>query len=311
MTRRQSLLARRSAGPTVCAGLCAIMLSWANMALAQTASGIASGPGPEPGEEGRELPLWELGFGAGTLYGPDYPASSESHLRGLALPYIIYRGDIFRIGDGQTARAVAYESSRLELDLSFAAAFDAKSDDNEMRIGMDDLDFMFQIGPQATIHLLEHDYADDSRGELLLALQARSVFSSDLSRIDQRGYVFEPMLRYRHSDFLVPKLDFTVSLRPMWATARLHSYFYDVDPEFVRPDREAYVADGGYFGTGLNFYANYRINDQFSTFFGIQTTSHHGAANRDSPLHEKDFTAAFGAGFVWSLFSSSQMVRLP
>src|SRR5690606_1948748 len=58
----------------------------------------------ESAEAGPPEPLWELGFGAGALHAPDYPGSSEKHLRGLALPYVVYRGDIFRLGDGQTAR---------------------------------------------------------------------------------------------------------------------------------------------------------------------------------------------------------------
>src|SRR5690606_32758666 len=110
---------------------------------------------------------------------PDYPGSSEKHLRGLALPYVVYRGDIFRLGDGQTARAVAFENERLQFDLSFNAAFDADSDENAMRDGMQDLDFLFQIGPQLTIALGD-GFGASQRGELTLALQARSVFSTDL-----------------------------------------------------------------------------------------------------------------------------------
>lgn len=272
---------------------------------AQTPSPVASS------EPGSEKPLWELGFGAGALHGPDYPASSETHLRGLALPYMVYRGEVFRMGDGQTARAVAYESQRLELDLSFDAAFDAKSDNNEMRQDMPDLDFMFQLGPQLTVNLHDRERADGSRSRIFLALQARAVFSSDLSRVDHRGYVFEPMLRYRHYDWLVPGLDTTISLRPLWASEKLHAYFYDVAPQFASPGRPAYDSRGGYFGTGLNFYASYQLTEQASVFLGLQTTSHHGAENRGSPLHQKDFTVGYGAGFIWKLIASRKMVTVP
>lgn len=253
-----------------------------------------------------EKPLWELGVGVGVLFAPDYPTSSERHVRGLGLPYIIYRGEVFRMGDGQNARAVAFENERLELDLSFSAAFDADSEDNENRSGMPDLDFMFQIGPQLTIKLADYAFADSSRSELKLALQARSVFSSDLSRIDQRGYVFEPMLQYKHYGFINPELEATVSLRPLWASEKLHAYFFDVGPEFVTPQRAAFEAKSGYFGTGLNFYGSYRVNEKGRLFFGIQTSSHHGAANSRSPLHEKDFTFGFGAGFIWLLLASEK-----
>ena len=272
---------------------------------------VAFASGAIAAEPKETKPLWELGVGAGVLLAPDYPASSERHLRGLGLPYIVYRGEVLRIGDGQSARAIAFESDRVQLDLSFSAAFDADSEDNDERRGMPDLDFMFQLGPQLTVRLADLDFADTSRGELQLALQARSVFASDVRSIDQHGFVFEPMLRYRHYDWLVPGLEATVSLKPQWATDELHAYFYDVAPAFVTPARGFYQSDSGYFGTGLNFSASYRFNEKARMFVGIQTTSHHGAANRHSPLFEKDFTVGFGAGFIWLLRSSEKMVSIP
>lgn len=257
---------------------------------------------------GKAKPLWELGFGAGALHTPDYPTSSKKQVRAIALPYIVYRGDVLRIGDGQTARVVAFDNDRIELDISFAAAFDADSEDNELRRGMPDLDYMFQIGPQMKISLADFIFDDASHGSLTLALQARGVFSTDLGSIDQHGYVFEPMLQYKHVGFLSPKLDATISLKPQWASSQLHEYFFDVKSDFVTAGRSEYRSSGGYFGTGLNLYASYRVNEKFSGFIGVQSLSHHGAANENSPLYEKDFTVGFGAGFTLKLFASKRTV---
>jgi len=256
-------------------------------------------------------PLWELGVGGGALYAPDYPSSSQRSVRGLALPYIIYRGEVFRIGDGQAAQAVAFENDRLQLDLSVAAAFNAISEDNALRSGMPDLDYMVQIGPQLTVKLGDFQFAHNGSGELKLALQARTVLSSDLRRIDHRGYVFEPMLQYRQYGLLSPDFDLTVSVKPLWASERLHSYFYNVDPSFARVDRPAFNAEQGYFGTGVNFYGSYRLNEKANVFFGLQTTLFQGAANTDSPLFEKSATVGIGAGFVWKLWASERMVVQP
>lgn len=253
-------------------------------------------------------PLWELGLGAATLYSPDYPSSSQKQARVIALPYVVYRGDVLRIGDGQAVRAVAFENDRVELDMSFAAAFDADSEDNKLRRGMPDLDYMFQIGPQMKIAVADFIFDDESLGELTLALQARGVFSTDIGSIDHHGYVFEPMLRYKHTGFLSPKLDMTISLKPQWATSQLHEYFFDVEPNYVTADRSQYSSDGGYFGTGLNLYASYRVNENLRGFIGVQSTSHHGAANEHSPLYEKDFTVGFGAGIILKLFESKRTV---
>jgi outer membrane scaffolding protein for murein synthesis (MipA/OmpV family) len=255
-------------------------------------------------------PLWELGFGAGALHAPAYPSSSERNARALALPYIVYRGDVFRIGDGQIVRAVAFENDNVELDMSFAAAFDADSEDSELRQGMPDLDYVFQVGPQLKIDLADFVFPDESVGSLTLALQVRGVFSTDFGSIDDHGYVFEPMLQYKHYGLLSPKLDATISLKPQWASRQLHEYFFEVEPEYVTESRSMYRSRDGYFGTGLNLSATYRFNEKFDVFLGVQMTSHNGAANRGSPLHEKDFTAGFGAGFILKLFGSKRMVSV-
>ncbi len=258
-----------------------------------------------------ELPLWELGVGAGALYTPDYPSSAEHHTRAIALPYVVYRGDVLRVGDGQAARAVAAESSRFELSMSFDAAFDARSDRNERREGMPDLDFLFEVGPQLRLKLGRYEFNNNGYGELDLALQARAVFSTDFKGIDHQGFVAEPMLRYRHWGLLWPQLETNVSLRPIWADRQLHDFFYTVAPEFATPERPAYDASEGYFGTQLSLFARWNVTDRFQVFGGTQLISHQGAANRDSPLFERDYTVNFGGGFLWSLVDSKRTVLRP
>jgi len=256
-----------------------------------------------------EKPLWELGFGAGAFIAqPMYPSSSETQTRALGLPYMVYRGEVLRIGDGQSARAVASENEFYEISLSFDAAFDADSEGNQLRQGMPDLDFIFEVGPQIIFKLGNYNFADNGRSELRLALQGRAAFSTDFSRVDQRGYVFEPMLRYRHYGLFHPSLEATISLRPIWATRDLHAYFFDVESQHQTTDRALYRASSGYFGTRLNFSGTWHINDKARIFTGIQTNWHHGSANRNSPLYEDDFTVGFAAGFIWAFKESRRTV---
>ena len=71
----------------VVAGCCAVL---STAALAQA----ADGPGPGP--------LWELGGVALGVSQNAYPGSDQQVNRALALPYFIYRGDVFR-ADRETA----------------------------------------------------------------------------------------------------------------------------------------------------------------------------------------------------------------
>lgn len=276
-----------------------------------TAMAPAHGAGEEEIPEGAEQPLWELGFGGGLLDVPDYPGSEQRRARGLVLPYVVYRGDILRIGDGQSARVVAAEGRRSELSLSFDAAFDANSEKNRARQGMEDLDYLFEVGPQWLYRAAEFRSEQHGRGELHLSLQARAVLSTDLESLSHRGHVVEPMLRYRHYGLLSEALDLTISLRPVWANRELQGYFYDVPEADARDDRPAYHAESGYFGTHLNFYATWHLSEKFRLFGGLQTLWQDGNVNRDSPLFRDSAGVGVGAGFIWSVLESERTVTRP
>jgi MipA family protein len=93
-------------------------------------------------------PLWEVGVAGVGGYVADYPGAEQSRFRGLPLPYFIYCGEVLRAGDGGLLRGRYDLSDRLEIDLSFDGSLNADSDDNTLRRGMPDLDFLAEIGPQ-------------------------------------------------------------------------------------------------------------------------------------------------------------------
>lgn len=281
-----------------------------SLALLAVAAPAQAADGDER-QEGVEQPLWELGFGGGLLDVPDYPASEQRRARGLVLPYVVYRGEVLRIGDGQSARVVAAEGQRSEVSLSFDAAFDANSEKNRARQGMEDLDYLFEVGPQWLYRAAEFRSEQHGRGELHLSLQARAVLSTDLESLDHRGHVLEPMARYRHYGLLSDSLDLTVSLRPVWANRELQGYFYDVPEADARDDRPVYHADSGYFGTHFNLYATWHLSEKLRLFGGLQTLWQDGNTNRDSPLFRDSPGIGVGAGFIWSVLESERTVTRP
>ena len=84
------------------------------------------------------LPLWEAGAGFGVLSFPDYRGSDQSRTRPIPVPYLIYRGEIFK-ADRDGVRGKLFDSERLELNVSAGASFPVSSSDNEARRGMADL----------------------------------------------------------------------------------------------------------------------------------------------------------------------------
>jgi len=256
------------------------------------------------------LPLWELGVGGFAWYGPDYPGSAQYNLRGLPFPLIVYRGDFLRIGEDAAARIVPVDTSLYEIGISVDGAFGADSEDNDLRAGMPDLDPMLQVGPEFVLRGPTFDLAGLGRGAVELALQARAVFSIDPGEVEAegRGFVGQPVLRYRQRGLLGPKSVFNAEIGPVFATERLHDYFYEVDRRFARAGRPAYAADGGYLGTEMGFDLFYSLTDRWTLFGGVDLSLHHGAANADSPLFEDRFGASTFIGATYAFKQSEKRV---
>ena len=253
-------------------------------------------------------PVWEAGLFAAAFNAPEYPAADQSQTNVIPSPYFIYRGETLRIGDGSIARAVAVDKSWYELDVSLAASFGANSDDNVAREGMPDLDLIFELGPQLKLKVAQFEYTDHGKGEFSLHLQTRGVFSTDFSGMDHRGYVFEPEFRYAQRGWVSEKTALSISVSPIWATEKLHDYFYQVDQEFVTQQRQAYDAKGGYIGTTVSLSVSFDASDDIRVFLGGNTSIHSGAANENSPLFLEQNTYSFGAGMVWQLWESEEKV---
>ena len=253
-------------------------------------------------------PVWEAGVLAAGFSSPEYPGAGQSQSNVIAAPYFIYRGETIRIGDGSIARAVAIDKSWYELDLSLAGSFNANSEGNEARVGMPDLDFIFELGPQLKLRLSKFEFEQHGKAELLLNLQARAVFSTDFSSIHKRGYVFQPVLSYRQRGWLSEKTALSVSLSPTWASEKLHDYFYQVDSEFVTEQRSAYDADSGYLGTDLSVGLSFNATEDIRIFTFARASLHSGSANEDSPLFIDKSTYSYGLGMVWRLWESEEKV---
>ena len=66
-----------------------------------------------------ELPLWEAGIGAAAFSTPAYPGADARSNRGLALPFLIYRGKVFR-ADQTGIGARLLNTDKVEFDIGFA-----------------------------------------------------------------------------------------------------------------------------------------------------------------------------------------------
>ena len=253
-------------------------------------------------EERRDKPLWELGLVGIGGYGPDYPAADESQLKGLPLPYLIYRGKILRAGDKGLVRGRFFRSERLEFDLSLEGSFDAESDDNFMRRGMPDLDYLFEIGPRLQITLKK----DVMKGKLDLELPLRAVIATDFTSLSYEGLVFHPQLAWQDDDFLGSGTRLKVGAGPIFFSEKFMDYFYEVEPRFATSGRTAFNARSGYLGSELQVAAIKKLGKHLSIFQSIGLDFYEGSANNESSLFRDDFTVSFRVGLIWRAYQSTQ-----
>ncbi|MBQ5942628.1 MipA/OmpV family protein [Massilia sp. AB1] len=247
----------------------------------------------------RHLPLWEIGIGAAGISTPAYPGADDRSSRLLALPFILYRGEVLR-ADQSGIGARLFHSDRVEFDVGLAGALPSDSDDVEVRAGMPDLGTLLEFGPRLKVKIADLDRSTRLRAELPL----RAVIEVR-GGLRQQGWTFEPRLVYERVGE-GGAWTFQGQLSAVVGNERIQRYFYEVAPQYANAARPAYAADAGLMLTRVGVFGTRRINRDLRLFGFLRFESYHGAANRDSPLHLRDTGVSGGVGFAWTWKRSSR-----
>lgn len=243
-------------------------------------------------------PLYELGIGNVGFYSPHYPGSEQSDFRNAVLPLVIYRGEYVH-ADQEGISGDISKKDWYTLDLSVAAAFPANSEDNDARRGMDDLDWLVEIGPSFEIHLYK-----SSLENLDLRLQPRAIVSSDFSHTAYRGWKQHLMFYYEKREFFKKNLTLFLRAGSIYGSEKINDYFYEVGANDITSDREKFDARAGYIESHFDIGLSYIPNDTMDFYLGFQRNFYKGAKNRNSPLHRAEDAYSVGIGMTWVLFKS-------
>lgn len=245
-----------------------------------------------------ELPRWEVGLGLAGLSIPDYRGSDQRRGYVLPLPYIQYRGDVFRI-DREGAHGKLFTSERVKLEVSLAAGPPAKSDKSDARAGMPNLDPTVEAGPSLQLYLARNETRDRVWS---VQLPLRAAAAVDLHHVQRIGWVFAPNLNF---DALNVRggWDVGVAAGPIYATEDYHDYYYEVAPAFATATRPAYDARAGYSGSRFTLTASRRF-PRFWVGAFARYDNLSGAVFADSPLVKKKDSFMAGAGIAWILATS-------
>lgn len=243
--------------------------------------------------------LYEIGLAGASFFLYDYPAAEQGRLRALIVPYAYYRGKVLRADDEGGIRGRLLERERIEFDFSAAAAFPADSRDNHARRGMPDLDWIGEVGPRMRVHIIEEE---NLRFEFNLPV--RYVFSTDLTRVDDRGYLFQPELSLKIDNVWGEGWDFSLSTSAQFASDQLMDYFYEVSNQYATIDRPAFQSRGGLLGNNLVLGVSREVRPRMRAFCGAKFDYYGLSVNRRSPLFKDPWNAGFAFGFSYQLYES-------
>jgi outer membrane protein len=246
-------------------------------------------------------PLWEIGGFALGVSQQAYPGSDQRVNRALALPYVVYRGEVLR-ADRDTVGLRAFKTPTFELDVGFAGSFGSSSDRIDARHGMRDLGTLVELGPRLKWNL----GAGPAGGTLRAELPLRAVF--DISDgFAHRGMSFEPELVYERRS--QGGWRYNASIGAIVADRKLASTFYEVSGAEATLFRPAYTAQSGLVGWRVGTSVSRSLTPDWRLFGFARIDSVAGSANKNSPLVRQTTGATVGVGVSYTWMRSSERAR--
>ena len=242
-------------------------------------------------------PLWEFGVGTAGMHLPHYLGADQQSAYLIPIPYAIYRGDVVRADRGGL-RGVIYDSENLDLKLSFSGSLPVNSKDNDAREGMDDLDWMLEVGPT-----LQYLMLDGGRQSLIAEWPVRAAFTVGDKFLYHQGWTTNPRLRHQ---FYKGDWTLTTTAGPVFSDHRYHGYIYDVEQAFVTASRPFYNSGSGYTASRLSL----SLKRHYRDYFVATSVSYYnlvGAENEGSPLVKQDHYLSFNVAFAWIFKRSARM----
>jgi outer membrane scaffolding protein for murein synthesis (MipA/OmpV family) len=247
-----------------------------------------------------ERPLWELGVGVGGLRLPHYRGSDQSHNLVVPVPFLVYRGEIFK-SDKNGTRAVLLNTDSLDVDLSVAISAPTQSRSNNARRGMANLAPTFELGPN-----MNWTVAHEGNWKLDLRWPVRAVATLQANP-QMVGWTSTP-----NANLDVANLggwNLGVLVGPVINSRHMNGHFYDVGAADATTTRPSYSAAGGYAGSQFVTALSRRDQNSFAGFF-VKFDTLRGAQFADSPLVRRRDNLSFGFAMSWVLKTSESMVSI-
>jgi len=231
---------------------------------------------------------------------PHYMGSDQSYTVALPLPYLIYRGERFKL-DRDGARGLVIDGGRVSLDVGLSAGMPVSGGANRARAGMSALPLTMEAGPRLNIRISK----DAAAVERIVRIPVRGVFD-----VQGRGYgwVLEPRYTARF-DSQEDNWKLRLDVGMLVASQRYLETYYGVAPAQATAERATYTS-----GSGLHSLFAYVTGDLplgnhlwIKGFTKIRTLA--PGVVRDSPLVKRNTNLTVGALLIWLPWQSDERVN--
>ncbi len=241
---------------------------------------------------------YEIGLGGIVTSIPDYVGSDESSTFSFPIPYFWYQSENLSL-DRNSLQGKLWESDRFKLDVSAGGSIPVKSTDNRARQGMDDLDWIGEIGPSLEWFLVGRD---KDRDKIYLKFSVRGAVATNFRNFQYIGYTVEPKFVYEKGFNLdtFGKVDFITTIGFPYSNDKFHDYVYGVDQRYATVDRSAYEAEAGSDGMRLAMGISARKGNLwygvFAKYYDISNASF-----ADSPLvkDKQSYTIGIAMAYIF------------
>jgi outer membrane scaffolding protein for murein synthesis (MipA/OmpV family) len=235
---------------------------------------------------------YSIGFGVSMMTIDDYIGADESRFYLIPTPYIYYQNDSVVI-DRNAFEGDLFNSEKWHLALDAAGSIPVDSDRNKTRQGMDDLDWVGELGPS-----LEYYFAGNSRSQnrTFIDFSVRKAIHTDFKKIADAGWTSQISVNNKYqfnTDIFGGKTIIDSSVATLFYSDRYAQYFYSVAPDEVSAERAQYSAKGGYAGVRVSFGGTWRRKNIWLGLF-TRYTHLNNTSFDDSPLIKSNTNLLIG-----------------